>query len=633
MKRFSLLLAVTGLAAFAAPPASAAELPQTATINEQILAGYKAADIKKPAAKSTDDEFCRRIFIDLIGRIPTMEEAIDFQQDRTADKRSKLVNRLLNEKSYVPTVNGRKVKLPILSGKDYSDYATQHAEHWANQWTVWLITRSAHRLYRTQLSTWLTDKFYENTPYNQIVKELITATGESNKNAAVNFIGHHMGDPVPNDRRNELGSNDNVPITSRVTKLFLGLQTQCTQCHDHPFNKEWIQSDFWGVNAFFRQTTRNRAPTSTIGGNAQMMANPVTFSLSDNPEVNKEMKVYYERRDGRLLGTKPNFLKNYKDAEEGNVSIKRLPSEMGTKTRREVLADYVLAHDNFGRAYVNRVWGHLFGRGLHKDPTIDDFGGHNEIVHPELMAKLADEFKKYNYNTKALIEWICNSDAYQLSHVATKEYADQKYDPYFARMPLKAMSPEVLYESLVTATRAEPAPTSPGATAVANRRQGREDWLGKLVRNFGDDEGNELTFNGTVVQALLMMNGREMNDAITKKGENIVEDIVKKHTRGNLVNVNAIVDELFQMTVSRPATRAEQFAIADIQNGIIVKSRDKPEEPSSPGGTKPPVQRPPFGRPMPIQGQVIPAVAKNDVQFYQDLFWALLNTNEFMLNH
>ena len=77
-----------------------------------------------------------------------------------------------------------------------------------------------------------------------------------------------------------------------------------------------------------------------------------------------------------------------------------------------------------GPALVNRVWGHLFGRGLQKDPSIDDFGSHNEIVHRELMDRLAGDFAKYNYNTKALLEWICTSDVYGLSHVATKEYAD-----------------------------------------------------------------------------------------------------------------------------------------------------------------------------------------------------------------
>ena len=113
----------------------------------------------------------------------------------------------------------------------------------------------------------------------------------------------------------------------------------------------------------------------------------------------------------------------------------------------------MIEHDNFARAFVNRMWGHLFGRGLNKEPAVDDFSSNNEIVHPELLDYLAEEFKKYNYDPKKLLEWICTSDVYNLSHVANKAYADPKYDPYFARMPLKAMSPEVLFDSLAIATR------------------------------------------------------------------------------------------------------------------------------------------------------------------------------------
>src|SRR5262249_34128761 len=118
------------------------------------------------------------------------------------------------------------------------------------------------------------------------------------------------------------------------------------------------------------------------------------------------------------------------------------------------------------------------------------------------------EFKKYNYDPKKLLEWICNSDAYNLSHVARKEYTDQKYDPYFARMPLKAMSPEVMFDSLATATRAETRKDKAAYDAL------KTAWGQKLTQNFGDDEGNEVSFNGTVVQALLMMNGRELNGEI-----------------------------------------------------------------------------------------------------------------------
>ena len=209
--------------------------------------------------------------------------------------------------------------------------------------------------------------------------------------------------------------------------------------------------------------------------------------------------VLYERRDGQRKASFPAMIRNLAQFEKGELPNKRLvsgslPESLTGKTRRQVLAQWVTEHDNFGRAFVNRMWGHLFGRGLHEEPAVDDFNSNNKIVHPELLDYLAEEFKKYNYDPKKLLEWICTSDAYNLSHVANKMYVDQKYDPYFARMPLKAMSPEVMFDSLSIATRAETRKNEDEYKRL------KSAWSQKLTQNFGDDEGNEINFNGTVVQ-------------------------------------------------------------------------------------------------------------------------------------
>jgi hypothetical protein len=380
-----------------------------------------------------------------------------------------------------------------------------------------------------------------------------------------------------------------------------------------------VQADFWGVNAFFRQTTRSGTPTGSLQNNNRQMGLAVV-ELSDSAALNSLGSIFYDRRDGKLGSSKPRFLKDYAQAERGGESNKTLDALPG-RSRRQALAHYVVTHDYFARAYVNRVWGHLFGRGLNKEPSVDDFGSHNEVVHPELLARLAEDFARYQYDPKRLLEWICLSDPYHLSHVARKEYADPKYDPYFARMPLKALTPEVLFESLMTATRAEDA---------ASRKERREQWMAKLVKNFGDDEGNEMTFNGTIIQALLMMNGRELNEEIGRQGSNAVAKVVEKHTHGRAVSVDRVLDELFLMTLNRRPTREEQSKLKRIQRqGAVLKVEAPKADPPAKG------QRPkgPRQRPMPpIPNVVLPAGAA-DVTFYQDVFWALVNTNEFMLNH
>lgn len=629
-------------ASTAADPADGSVSPQTQKINELIRKGYESAGIKRPAARATDHEFLRRVFIDIIGRIATAEEVLDFERDRSPDRRVKLVQRLLSDSNYVPRgKNGQPFVRTFTEAGSRTprketlsfNYAEEYADHWADIWTVWLMTRTGHQDYREQMHVWLAEQFSKNVSHKDMVVKLLTATGQVGgarsgegypykDSYAANFIVHHLGEPIrdPEDRKRE-GAFDAVPITSRVTKLFLGLQTQCTQCHDHPFNKEWIQSDFWGVNGFFRQTVRSATPTGAPVGNNQKMANAALVTLTDDASLNPELLVYYERRDGRRLGSFPVMLKDYEQALAGEKS-KKMIAGAGSKTRRQQLAEWVVSHDNFGRAYVNRLWSHFFGRGLNKEPSPDDFGSNNDVVHPDLLAYLAEEIAQpqYNYDPKRLIEWICTSDAYQLSHVAVKEYADIKYDAYFARMPLKAMSPEVLFESLMTATK-------PGKRTKAQQEQrkaARDAWMRKLVRQFGDDEGNELNFNGTIVQALLMMNGTELNGEIGVGRDADVNNVIRELMRqpgGS--SATKIYDDLFLMTLNRHATTEEKAKLEQVRTQVTKVD-----------GTKPAPKRPTPKGPNPKGPTPLVSLPGGDnYSFYQDVLWALLNTNEFMINH
>jgi hypothetical protein len=612
--------------------------PQTETINKLIAAKWAEAGIDKPAERAKDSEFLRRAFIDLIGRIPTSAEVVDFEADSSLNKRQKLIHRLLytdDPKSPYKPLAGSAVKFADDQDNRGYVYSSEYAAHWANLWTVWLMSRSAHSDYRTKINNWLEGQLDNNLNYRDFVTQLLTATGSNAENGAVNFVMYHLGDANPQDKQSSAGPFDAVPVTARVTRLFLGLQTQCTQCHDHPFNKEWSQSDYWGVNAFFRQTTRSGNLVNP--NDRQMAANPPPLTVRDVNTFNSDGVVFYERRDGKVMAAKPEFLKDIAQADKGEKSGKLLDTD-GKKSRREQLADFVVKHDNFSKAYVNRIWGHLFGRGLNKEATVDDFGSNNEVIHPELLEHLGKSFAAYQYDPKQLLYWICTSDAYGLSHVGNKKYTDPKYDAYFARMPLKAMSPEVLYDSLLTATKVDQ-----NADRDA-RKTRRERWEAKLVRTFGDDEGNEMTFNGTIIQALLMMNGRELNDEIARpEATNPILKIVMKHGgKKGAVRGNEVIEELFLATVSRRPTSQELQGILAIRNSgakVDLGTASPPKSATTipPKSTTSPPAKGPAGKgpnktPVTATG-VVPPTNANDTSFYLDVLWALINTNEFMLNH
>jgi hypothetical protein len=603
---------------------------QTAIINEQMSKTWKDNEIK-PAEPASDDMFIRRVFIDLLGRIPTPEEIRDYERDKQPNsaKRSALVNRLLHKPTY--KVMGEDKKMVTF------EYEREFAQHWAEIWTVWLMSRGGvHQMYHDNLRFWLESEYAKTSPnHEEIVRKLLTANGKTNDNGAAAFIGAHLGEPIinprdrtqnPADVQKEDGKFDMVPLTSRITRMFLGVQTQCTQCHDHPFNPEMGQDSFWGVNAFLRQIDRDITPAMMAGpGKAKKGMDARPFSIIDNPMLNSAAPVYYERRNGLLVAIPPTFLVNLADLEkEKNERAKKLMPKAGNKTRREVLADYVVNHDNFAKAFISRMWGHFFGRGLGSLPAFDDFGNRdNKMVHPEMLERLAQEFVKYKYDPKQVMEWICNSEVYNMSYVAAdKAMANPEKDMFFTHMPLRSPSPEVLFESLMTATKGE------AAADKEARKDKRDAWMTKLVRQFGDDEGNEMSFNGTIVQALLMMNGNELNDEIQRKDGTVARAMAKYERLGTQQMEKAVIDEIYLAALGRRPSSTTKLTFEKVSpTGLKTKKplMDKASELDfiHKQLTWSKANNPEFGK----------DPKKGYKMFFEDLFWTLLNTNEFILTH
>jgi Protein of unknown function (DUF1549)/Protein of unknown function (DUF1553) len=551
-----LLLMPTGQAAqkesAGGADAAAAVADGVKLIDEGIKTAWTENKIT-PSARCDDYEFIRRATLDIIGRIATPAEIKTFMDESAKDRRHKLIDRLLGSEEY--------------------------AKNWANIWANWLLTRSGsfgRGQYHEETQVWLEEQFSLNKPFHETVKALITAEGKNTDNGAVNFILAHVGEASPRGEERENGQFNMVPITSRISRLFLGVQTQCCQCHDHPFDAKLKQNHFWGINAFLHQVRRDGTPP--VPGNRMMSFTALT--LKDDTTVNTDAQVYFETRNAKLLPAKAQFIDGSKIPTE-ELGGKRVPLQ--GKSRREELARLIVEHPNFGRAQVNRMWSHFFGKGFVN--PIDDFNDQNQPSHPELLEELGKRYKHYGFNQKTLIRWICNSEAYNLSNVANKTNEKPESEQLFSRMLLKSMSPEELFESLMVAT---------GSQSKEQKKELRGRWLDNLIGNFGDDEGNEVSFNGTVVQALMMMNGTDLNGAIAPaKDEGNVAKIAKEY-RGN---GKAVVRELYLLTLNRPPSAKELTRITEAM---------------------------PLGKNMRDKDVLAP---------YQDLLWALLNSNEFMLNH
>ncbi len=529
-------------------------------INEKLEASWTANKIT-PSVYSDDYEFIRRASLDIIGRSARPDEIRAYLKDPVDKRRSMLIERLLKHDDY--------------------------PRHWANMWSNWLLTRSGDfgkGEYHDKMTVWLEDEFAQNKPYHEITTKLFTATGSNVKdvtdkdnkvvtklNGATNFLLAHLGEPIPAAKQKEEGQFEMVPLTSRITRVFLGTQVQCAQCHAHPFFAALKQESFWGINAFLRQIRRD----GVVMRRPRMGALP-NLTLRDDESANPEATVYFDQRNGKVVYMSAEFL-----ASAGKERGPRLdPSKKGL-ARREELAKHVTEHEMFTKAFVNRMWGLFYGRGFVN--PVDDFNDNNAPSHPELLNELADRFKHYNYDIKKLIRWMTHSNAYHLSYVANKTNDKVEHETQFSRMIMKSFTPEQLFESLMVATQGDKSMTP------AEKKKLRAEWLNRLITNFGDDEGNEVNFNGTIVQALLMMNGKNINDAITSTKGTVATAMATNKTDAAMIN------ELYLAALNRPPRPAELKGVKDLR---------------------------PLG-----------AIKDTPKAMYEDLFWALLNSNEFLLNH
>jgi len=482
------------------------------------LVGKKLKQLRiLPSDRCSDAEFIRRVTLDVTGLLPTEEEFERFVNDVAPDKREALIDQLLTRKEF--------------------------SEIWAMKFAQLLMIKSTNQVsYKSAFlySSWLTDNFARNVPIDQMVRELLTSTGGTFNSPATNFY---------EIERNTLQTSENV------AQVFMGIRTQCAQCHNHPFDR-WTMDDYYGFASFFSQVGRKQA------------------------EDYRE-KIIYNRGSGEvnhMVTNKPlppKFL--------GGDS----PDTRG-KDRREVLADWLTRPDNpyFATSIANRVWAHFMGVGLVDE--VDDIRVSNPPSNPELFETLGSKLVEYDFDFRRLVRDICNSEAYQRSSKtnATNAHDDRNYaHAVIRRIPAESML-DCICQVTESPDKFRGLPLGARAVQIADGTT-----TNYFLTTFGRSRREtvcdcEATTEPTLSQALHLLNGTTVSQKITSG------KVVQKWLKDEQLSPEQVIDRIYIRSLSRQPT-------ADERQALLASLGD----------------------------------AENKTSALEDIFWAVLNSREFVFNH
>ncbi|WP_337173205.1 DUF1549 domain-containing protein [Paludisphaera sp.] len=483
-------------------------------IDELVAAKLQKLRIA-PSEVCDDATYARRVFLDVVGLTPTVEELEAFTASDDPDKRGKLVDELLKRKEF--------------------------SEIWVSKWAELLQIRTTITVsYKSMFLyyNWLVEKLSNDMPMDEMARELLSANGGTFKNPATNFYQT---------------TTETLPLTENVAQVFMGMRIQCAQCHDHPFDR-WTQNDYYGFAAFFSQIGRKAGedPRELVVFNSGggEMAHPV---------------------GGRVM--KPKFL----GAEE--------PDTAG-KDRREVLAEWLASPRNpwFAASFANRVWAHFMGIGIVE--PVDDFRVSNPASNPELLDALAQRFTESKYDLKALVKDICTSKVYQRS--TRRNESNQADEKNFAHALVRRIKAESLLDTIshVTNTKDKFQGLPVGARAVQIADGNSSTYF---LTTFGRATREtpcscEVKMEPTLSQALHLMNGDTVNSKIKQGG--VIAELMK------LPTPEERLASLYLRCFSRRPSDEELAKLTPVL-----------------------------------------ANAPDQAEALGDVFWALLNSREFLFNH
>jgi hypothetical protein len=484
------------------PPAAPARPMATAAlaqlIDREVDRKLAAANIK-PSPQASDAEFLRRVYLDITGVIPSAEKAVAFLDNRSPDKRAKLIDELLQDANY-----GR---------------------HMADIWTGLMYPMDSDNRFvsKAPLREWLHEKFNANMHWDAMAFELITATGDLDKNGAAGYLMSNRGVDK---------------MTDSVGKLFLGVQIQCAQCHNHPFT-HWKQTEYWGLAQFFYKTNISNPRAAKDGGT-------ITISEEGRPA----------RKGGNPL---PESAKSVPPKLLGGDTLKLDPS----KPYRPVLANWICSPSNpyFAKAFVNRLWSQLLGRGIVH--PVDDLSVENEPTNPELLNALAREFANSGFDIKHMIRGICNSQTYQRTSKPVGDNRDDK--TLYSHQSIKVLTGEMLFDCLTMVIgplggkdgplRKQPAPKG--------GPQGPRDQF--AVFFLGTENAPPTAYEAGIPQALRLMNSPLMASARLTNVASRAGEISRGTTP------EKAIEKIYLTTLSRRPTADESKKMTE----FVAKHQDQ----------------------------------------------------------
>ena len=481
-----------------------ARTPKRNVIDKRVIEQLRRLNLK-PSKPSSDSEFIRRVYLDVVGMLPTPQETKAFLADTSETKRDDLIEKLLAQPEFVDYWAYRLSDLFLISSKKLRPLALK------------------------AYYDWLRGEIEKITPWDQLVRQVVAAKGDTLKNGAANFYSIHQ---------------DPETMAENVSQAFMSLSINCAKCHNHPLEK-WTNDQYYSFANLFA-----RVRAKGWGGDARSGDGARTLFIADRGDL-------IQPRTGKPQPPAP-------------LDGQAIASD-STEDRREALADWLTSPENpyFTRSIANRVWANFFGRGIVE--PVDDLRISNPASNEPLLQAISEHLAKNDYDLKSLMRLILRSETYRRSSTPLPENeGDQKY--YSRYYPRRLMA-EVLQDAITSVTRVSPKynriTLSDGSTeGTSLYREGTRALqlsdsavTSYFLKTFGRNEREitcecERSNKPSMVQVLHLSNGDTLNNNLRSKQSRVNTMITQSN--------GDIIDEAYLLCLSRRPSDSERKRLQNI---------------------------------------------------------------------